>query len=101
MRPTLLLILALTSACAGTPSGHPDSDVADAAVLDDAADDTSPPDSNTVSPEPTRDTLVQTSGGTTARTRSYQLVVRVGAPQPMGSAATSTNRVEVGPVAQR
>jgi hypothetical protein len=46
---------------------------------------------------PTGTAITLTAGGGTARSSNYQLTLSVGTPQPMGSAASGTHEVRLGP----
>jgi hypothetical protein len=51
--------------------------------------------------EAVRRRTVQTSGGGRSQSTGFRLILSVGAPQPMGTATSASNRVTVGPTAAR
>jgi hypothetical protein len=73
-----------------------DAAVIDAAVVDapvDAPDD-APVDAAVITAPPQ---LFQTAGGGSASSASYRVELRIGAPQPMGTASSAGFRVRLGP----
>lgn len=78
------------------PTDGADADAGDVEV-GDAPDGGDAADGADTGPETKRTAITLTAGGGRASSPNYRLTLSVGTPQPMGSAAAGTRRVEVGP----
>ena len=92
-------LLAALGGCGGIADQPDAAVVADARSIDAAppADTAPPPDAEVVTSPSSQ---FQTAGGGRATSASYRLEIRLGAPQPMGAAASANYHARLGPTTE-